>query len=44
MNLYTDKRVRCPFFREHVVSEKQLKWHISRKDCEKKWLDAHPGS
>ena len=43
MNLYTDLQVRCPFNREHVVSDKQLKWHMVRCKCENSWILSNPG-
>ena len=43
MNLYTDLKVRCPFNSEHVVSDKQLKWHVVRCKCEDAWIASNPG-
>ena len=43
MNLYTDMKVRCPFNSEHVLSDKQLKWHIVRCKCEQAWIASNPG-
>jgi hypothetical protein len=43
MNLFTDRKIRCPFNKEHVVSEKKLKWHISRCECDKIWKAKNPG-
>ena len=43
MNLYSDIKIRCPFFNEHVCSDKQLKWHISRCRCHELWSQQNPG-
>jgi len=42
MNLYSDKIVRCPYFPDHEVSEKKLKWHIVKCKCEHKWKELNP--
>ena len=43
MNLFTDLKVRCPFIKDHVVSDKKLKWHIVRSECQKIWEANNPG-
>lgn len=43
MNSHDDLKVRCPFNCEHVVTDKQLKWHMVRCKCEHVWIALNPG-
>ena len=43
MNSHDDLKVRCPFNCEHVVTDRQLKWHMVRRKCEQAWIASNPG-